>query len=184
MIFYKPSALLLLFASLIFLAGCKSGNTKPSNPFAQNLQTVPPPATFSSQESYLGQMPGSFVPQTPATVFPPSGSIPPVQPTTSANVPLSDAANNDTGKGATLFAAAEKDTGWLPVEVVSTSQTAFQAMDAKVNAASSVSVGTQTDVPESLIVGTSHVVTTVTDEPQPVATLSEPQLLYAGGYAE
>jgi hypothetical protein len=99
-------------------------------------------------------------------------------------VPLSDATNNTLGNGATLFTATEKETGWLPVEVASTSYTAFQAMDAKVNSASSIGSGIQTDTPESLIVGTSHVVTTITDESQPMAVLTEPQRLYSGKYTE
>ena len=185
--FHKLSALLVLFSSFAFLLGCKSGVTQPSNPFVQNLQTVPPPATFSSQESYLGQTPGSFVPQPPASTFQPSGLAPPTQLTEPppASIPLPDAANNGTGEGATLFATAGKETagdsGWVPVSVPTTSRTAFQAMDAKVNPASSASV-VQANASESLIVGTSHVVTTIVDE---AATLSEPQtLLYSGGYEQ
>ena len=175
---------LVLLSSLVFTVGCKSGGAKPSNPFAQNRQTVPPPATFSSQESYLGQTPGNYVPQTPAATFPSSGSVLPTQP---ANIPLSGATNgNVSDQGATLFAAAEKETGWTPVEVALTSQTAFQAMETKVNSVSSNENGvlkTTTGMPESLIVGTSHVVTAITAESLPEATLSEPPL-YSGKYAE
>jgi len=180
MVFRKLLALLVLFSSVVFLAGCKSGGAGPSNPFAQNQQTIPPPATFSSQESYLGQMPGTFVPQTPAFTFPASGSTPPTQPaiTPPANIPLSDATNGNVGDGAKLFAAADRETTWSPVAVVSTSQTAFQAMDAKVNSAS---VGWQTNAPESLIVGASHVVTTIVDES---TAQTESQLLYSGRYGE
>jgi len=180
--FRKLLTPLILFSAVAFLAGCQSGGTQPSNPFAQN-QTIPPPATFSSQELFLGQTPGSFVPQPPATTFPPSGSIPSPQPTTTppANIPFSD--NNHAGEGATLFAAGREtagDTGWTPVTVATTSQTAFQAMDAKVSSASGS--GFQTSAPESLVVGTSHVVTTITDE---AAMLTEPQLLlYSGRFAE
>jgi len=54
-------------------------------------------------------------------------------------------------------------------------------MDAKVTAASSGS-GFQLNAPETLVVGTSHVVTTIVDE---TATLSEPQLLlYSGRFVE
>ena len=185
MMLHKPLTLPVLSSFVVFLAGCCSGSgTTPSNPFAQNLQTVPPPATFSSQESYLGQTPGSFVPQTPASTFSPSGSVSPTQSATPSpsSQPLSDAANNGIGgQGATVF-AAEKETTWAPVDVASTNNTAFQAMDAKVTSVSTA--GNQTDVPESLIVGTSHVVTTIVDEAQPAATLTEPQALYSGKYAE
>ena len=175
--FYKLS-LLLLCSFVLFATGCKTSgakSAKPSNPFAQNQQTVPPPATFSSQESYLGQTPGSFVPQTPAETFPTSATQP--------------ADNNVSGEKAMLFSAtaAEKETGWVPVEVASTSQTAFQAMESKVSSVSSNDNGilkTATGVSESLVVGTSHVVTTITEEPQSAATLTEPSLLYSGKYAE
>jgi len=182
MMFRKLLTLLVLFSFVIFLAGCKSGGTQPSNPFAQS-QTVPPPATFSSQESYLGQTPGAFVPPPPASLFPQSGLVmPPTQSTAPpASIPLSDATNNNVGEGATLFAAASREAGWTPVEVATTSRTAFQAMDAKVNATSSAG-GFQSNASESLVVGTSYVVTTIVDEP---ATLSEPQvLLYSGRYTE
>jgi len=187
MMFRNLLAPLILFSLIVLLTGCKSGGTQPSNPFAQNPQTVPPPATFSSQESYLGQIPGSFVPQTPASTFQPSGSVLPTQPAAPppAAMPFSDATNNSVGEGATLFAAANRetnaDTGWVPIEVVATSQTAFQAMDAKVNSGSSIG-GIQTNALESLVVGTSHVVTTIVDE---TTTLTEPQtLLYSGGYGQ
>jgi len=188
MMFSKPLTLLVLFSFVVFSAGCRnSGSATPSNPFAQNLQMVPPPATFSSQESYLGQTPGAFVPQTPASTFSPSGSASPVQPATPppASLPFSDAANNGfAGQGATVFASAEKETTWVPVDVASTNKTAFQAMDAKVHSVSIAGSGSRTDVPESLIVGTSHVVTMIGDESQPAATLTEPQPLYSGKYAE
>jgi len=185
MMFRNLLAPLVLFSFVIFLAGCKSGGTQPSNPFAQNL-TVPPPGTFSSQESYLGQTPGIFLPQPPASTFPSSESVSPTQPAMTAPfeaMPFSDATNN-TSDGATLFAGAGRETGWTPVEVATTSQTAFQVMGAKVDLGSSV-VGFQTGAPESLIVGTSHVVTTIVEESQPAASLTEPPLLlYAGQYAE
>ena len=182
--FRELLASLVLFLSVIFLAGCKSGGTQPSNPFAQN-QTIPPPATFSSQELFLGQTPGSFIPQTPAETFPQPGSVPPTQPATPppATLPFSDATNNNAGEGATLFAAGREaggETGWTPVAVTATSRTAFQAMDAKVSSASGG--GFQANASESLVVGTSHVVTTIVDES---ATLTEPQLLlYSGRYTE
>jgi len=178
---------LVLVSSVILLAGCKGGSgSQPSNPFAQNL-AVPPPATFSSQESFLGQTPGSFVPQTPASIFSPSGAVSPTQPTTPApaNIPFSDAANNsESEQGATLFTATEKETGWLPIDMASTNQTAFQALDAKVGSGN-IANGFPTDTPESLIIGTSHVITTIVDESQPT-TLTEPQTLqlYSGGYTQ
>jgi len=186
MMFRNLLALLILFSFVIFLTGCKSGGTQPSNPFAQNL-TVPPPATFSSQESYLGQTPGGFVPQPQVSPFPQSGSVSPAQPATTAppaDMPFSNVTNNNVGDGATLFAATGGEPVWTPVEVATTSQTAFQALDAKVNLSTSTA-GFQAGTPESLIVGASHVVTTIVDESQPAAPLTEPPvLLYAGQYAE
>jgi len=188
--FRKFSVSLVLLSFAVGLAGCQNGGTQMSNPFAIN-QTIPPPSTFSSQESYLGQPPGSYVPQSPATTFPGSGATSPAQPSAPppANI-LSDTTNNNIGEAATLFSAATRetaaDTGWAPIEVTATSKTAFQAMDAKVGTGVS-SAGFQTDNPESLIVGTSHVVTTIVDDSAPLSELhlSEPQvLLYTGGYAE
>ena len=162
----------VLFVSFVFIAsGCnsQSGREKPINPFAQNRQTVPPPATFSSQDSYLGQMPGTYVPQTPATIFPSSAPVSPVQPVDSAV---------SAGDKATLFSSAETESGWSAVETASTSNTAFQAMEAK------ASSGFSADTPESLVVGTSHVVTTISEDSQPAAVPTESQLLYSGGYTE
>jgi len=188
----RVSSPLVLFSTLIVLGifspGCKNGATKPTNPFAQNLKTVPPPGTFSSQESYLGQTPGNYVPQTPAATFPSSGtpsSTPPaIVPST---IPPSNTTNN-VGDGAMLFTAstAEKESGWSPVDVASTSNTAFQAMDAKIKTASNTSgiVDTVPGVPESLIVGSSHIVTAITDESLPQAAPAEQQVLYSGEYAK
>jgi hypothetical protein len=174
---HKFPIIIVLFSLVVFSIGCRSNNAKPSNPFAQNLKTVPPPATFSSQESYLGQTPGTFIPQTPATTFPPSGSGTSIQPAvTPAAVPVSDATNSS--EKATVFAAS-KESDWTPV-VATTSQTAFQAMDAKVNSVGSVG-GVSTDASESLVVGTSYAVTTITDELQPETTLTEPALLLYSG---
>jgi len=176
---HQLSFLLFLFSLVVFLVGCQNKGSQPSNPFAHNLQTVPPPATFSSQESYLGQTPGgSYVPQTPATTFPtsPTQSVTPLSDTTTST--------NVSGEKATLFTAATapaQETGWAPADVTPTSQTAFQAMDSRVT---SSSPATTLGAPESLIVGTSHVVTTITDDSQPAATLTEPATLYSGRYAE
>ncbi|MDR0326996.1 MAG: hypothetical protein LBI05_01730 [Planctomycetaceae bacterium] len=164
--FPKISVVLVLFSLTVFSVGCQTRNATPTNPFAQNLKTVPPPGTFSSQESYLGQTPGTFVPQTPATTYPSSG--------TSATVPVSDLTNSQ--EKATLFAATENNPDWTPV-AAATSQTAFQAMEAKVGAATSSS-GLAT---ESLVVGTSYAVTTITDESQSDTTIAEPPLLLYSG---
>jgi len=168
----KFSVSLVLFSFAVVLAGCQSNNTKPSNPFAQNSLTVPPPATFSSQDSYLGQTPGTYVPQTPATTFP--SSAPPSPPQSAITYPNSVT----SAEKATVFSPAEKESGWAPVSMTTTSQTAFQAVEAKVAAnESGIPAGS-----ESLIVGTSHFVTEITDES---ATLHEPLvLLYSGQYAE
>ena len=170
--FPKFSVSLILFSFAVVLPGCQSNGTKSSNPFAQNSLTVPPPATFSSQESYLGQNPGTYIPQTPATTFPYS---PPASSPQSAITYPNSVTSTET---ATLFSAEKKGADWTPVAMTTTSQTAFQAMEAKVAANEN---GIPADS-ESLIVGTSHVITNVIDES---ATLQEPQLLlYSGQYAE
>lgn len=169
----KLSAPLILFSFVIILTGCRSNGTQPANPFAQGPRTVLPPATFSSQESYFGQTPGAgtFVPQPPASTFPSSGAVSPTQPVTSspASIPSSDTTNSISGEqGATLFTTASRETsrdaGWKPVEVTSTSKTAFQIMETKGTAAHLNEI--PTDIPESLIVGTTYVVTTIVDETQ------------------
>jgi len=179
--------LLVLFSFIVFSPGCQNGTSKPSNPFAYNLQTVAPPATFSSQNLYLGQTPGNYIPQTPASTFPSSGTYTPAQPAmTPSNISQTGTQGN-AGSTATLFDATEKESGWSPVDVASTSQTAFQAMEAKANTSLSIESGmvkTVSGVSESLVVGTSHIVTTIADE-SPAVDLSEPQqLLYSGKYPE
>ena len=174
---------LVLFVFTVFLAGCKNGNTQPANPFAQNLQTVPPPVTFSSQELHLGQTPEGFVPQPPASTFPQSGTVSPTQSVVSSTaIPFSGTAHQNTDNAATLFTAASGETTWTPVDVVATSQTAFQAMDTKVNSAASIG-GFPMNAPASLIVEAS-LVTAIVDEPQSSTTLPEPQSLYSGKYTE
>ncbi len=67
--------------------GCKSrGGSQPSNPFALDRQTAPPPATYSAQASYLGQTPGAvYSPQTPATPATPYNPTPTSTPATIPN---------------------------------------------------------------------------------------------------
>lgn len=177
----------VLFSLIILSPGCKNGASKPSNPFAQNLQTVAPPATFSSQDLYLGQTPGSYILQTPASAFPSSGTYSPTQPATMPSNILPSEATGHTSSAATRLDSTEKQSDWSPVDVVSTSQTAFQAMDAKVKSTLSSESGmvkTVSGISESWVVGSSHIVTTIAAE-SPSADLSEPQqLLYADKYAE
>jgi hypothetical protein len=175
----KISPFLVLFLLVLVSVGCQNKGSRPSNPFAQNSQTIPPPATFSSQESYLGQIPGSYVPQTPAATFP---SVAPTQPAVQSDT----SSSNVSGEKATLFAAATtpvQETGWVPADVPATDLTAFQTMDSKVVSSPNALV-VSSGVSESLIVGTSHVVTTITDHSQPTTTLTEPAHLYSGKYTE
>ncbi len=69
-----------VFVTTLLLSGCKSAGN-PSNPFAMDRQTVPPPATFSYQAAYLGQTPGTYNPQQPATVYPSATTPLQAQPT-------------------------------------------------------------------------------------------------------
>lgn len=196
----RTLTLLILILIIIFSPGCKSGITNPINPFAltrqgRSGQTVPPPGTFSSQESYLGQTPGNYVPQTPATTFPSSGTHSPTQPAAPPSYPVpsnvtnSNAANNASEK-ASLFTpppATEKETDWSPADVASTSNTAFQAMEAKVKSTSFNEGGTvniASGIPETLIVGSSPAITTIIDGAQPESVPAEAQLLYSGKYGE
>ena len=169
MTIYKFSASLVLFSLIILAMGCNTqgGGQPPANPFASNLRTVPPPATFSSQQLFLGQMPGTYTPQAPATTFPPAGSAPPVvvtQPETPpSNVFLSDTANSN--EGATLFTTTGAGD-WASIETPvtnHTAQTAFQAMDARVDPNSPFAPAFPTDISGSMVIGTSHAVTTITD---------------------
>ena len=174
--------IIVLFSLVVVSSGCKSNNTQPTNPFSQNLKTVPPPGTFSSQESYLGQTPGAYIPQTPATTYPSSGTVSPTQPSptqpavTPATIPVSDTTNSS--EKASVFAAG-KESDWTPV-TVATSQTAFQAMEAKADSAASAG-GNSPETSESLVVGTAYTVTTITDESQPEPALTEPALLLYSG---
>lgn len=190
--------LLLLSFSIVVLPSCKNGTSKPINPFAQNTKTVPVPNTFSSQESYLGQTPGNYIPQTPAVLFPASSTMtptqsPPVSSVIPSSVPSASVSASSSSKpassAATLFNKTEKESDWSPVEVATTSQTAFQVMESKTQSTSLSGgfvagevVKTVSDPSESWVVGTSHVVTTVSDES--ADDLTEPQTLYSGKYAE
>jgi len=181
MTFHKFSVLFVIVSTGLIATGCNCFNNspKPTNPFAQNQQTVPPPGTFSSQEAFLGQTPGSYVPQTPATTFPSQATPSPasvVPSNVTAPNTVSDIGDKVTDK-ATVFSPPETQTGWTTVEVATTNQTAFQAMEAKAVTGN----GSLGDAPESLVVGASHVVTTITDESTP---LTEPAMLYSGKFAE
>ncbi|MDR2117419.1 MAG: hypothetical protein LBP87_13670 [Planctomycetaceae bacterium] len=121
--------ILFLFFSGLFI-GCKSHeNNHPSNPFALSRQTAPPPATFSHQAAYLGQMPSAYVPQLPAATYPsgnnnsnlnsiptntplPNGTTPngtgTISPSTAPAAPTTTVPNGNYGSisnsgGATLF---------------------------------------------------------------------------------
>jgi hypothetical protein len=115
--FFQFIVLTLFFSGL--LVGCKSNDkNQPSNPFALNRQTAPPPATFSHQAAYLGQMPSAYVPQLPATTYPagngnnnsipanvplPNGTAPaPITPNNPA-VPNGSYGSINNSVGATLF---------------------------------------------------------------------------------
>ena len=193
---HKFSAV-LLFSCVALASGCNStsGGGTPTNPFASNLQTVPPPATFSGQELFLGQVPGSFAPQVPATTFPTSGTTPATQPETPPPSNVSFAGTENAGAqnnadGASVFMITPSESGWAPVEINATSKTAFEATDARMRADSSPFGGTMpvgampTNSAESLVVGTSHIVTTITDSTQSVASLPESQSLFSGGFTE
>ena len=115
--------LLLLTVGLsVGSTGCKSsGGSKNSNPFAMDRQTVPPPATFSHQSSYLGQTPGSYNPQQPATVYP-SGTTAPASIPSNVPLPSSTTAPATTPigagsygsiNGASTFSAAQVPTAQL-----------------------------------------------------------------------
>jgi len=190
MIFHKFSVSVVLFSFVVLAAGCSNqdNRAKPTNPFAHNLKTVPPPATFSSQESYLGQTPGTFVPQTPATTFPshPLGTTPSPQPETPpANVFSSNTSMNnpaDSHERATVFTPSEPATAWTPADVTTTSHTAFQAIAAKAHSTSSQGNATPAEASDTLIVGTSHAVTTIADESPPIPALNTPQPLYSGQF--
>ena len=173
--FRKFSALPVLLIVFAMGCDCLNSGTRPSNPYAQNPQIVAPPSTFSSQEMYIRQQSESYVPQTPASTFPASE---PAQ--TLSDVPLSGTVNNSSEK-ASLFTPEKKESDWTAVDVAASNQTAFQAMEAKVYTASG---GTPADTSEALIVGTSLVVTTITDESSSAPGLPEPALLYSGKLTE
>ena len=190
MIFHQFSVSLVLFSFVVLAAGCNNqGNrAKPTNPFAQNLKTVPPPATFSSQESYLGQTPGTFVPQTPATTFPPNSTEPASSPqpeTPPANLfPSNVSVDNSAGSSerAAVFTPSAQETAWTPADVATTNRTAFQAIAAKADSTSSPGSATPAGASDTLVVGTSYAVTTIADESQPIPALSTPQPLYSGQF--
>lgn len=67
------------FALMLFVAfslGCRSQGTQPVNPFAMDRQTIPAPATYSYQQSILGQQSSSYQPAAPASTYPGSTTPP------------------------------------------------------------------------------------------------------------
>ncbi|MCL2006375.1 MAG: hypothetical protein FWG73_09510 [Planctomycetaceae bacterium] len=137
---------LIVFSLTSTGCNCPSSQCSLPNPFAQTAKTVAPPATFSSQESYLGQMPGNYVPKTPAATFPPVTTTPP------------------PAVGQISPTPTISQSAWSSAEVQATNQTAFQAMDAKLNADTSASSGLSAHTAESLAVGSTYTVTTISDE--------------------
>jgi hypothetical protein len=167
--------LLIVTACLVIALGCKSNTATPKNPFAWS-RTVPPPATFSSQESYLGQSSIVLTPQSSATLF---QSQPPVtQPSAPApipaNMPLPSATPSaSTEPAATLFQASTKtdatpEPEWSPANVAVTSQTAFQNLETKANTVSFQdqfgNVKTGTEMSPSAINSSGQIVTEITDK--------------------
>jgi len=79
----------------------------------------------------------------------------------------------------------QSDLDWVPAEITATNDTAFRAMDAKINPAPDpFGLGIPPNVSESLVVSSSPAVTMVTGDTQPSALSSEPLQLYSGSYAE
>ncbi|MDR2440996.1 MAG: hypothetical protein LBE12_16675 [Planctomycetaceae bacterium] len=182
--------ILFLFFSGIFL-GCKSReNNQPSNPFALSRQTAPPPATFSHQAAYLGQMPSAYVPQLPATTYPsgnnnsipanvplPAGTIPPSSTpvTPSTTLPNGNYGSINNSGNATLFQTSATtpspvtENDWTVAEtsmpdyfttIAATGETAFQNLESKSHSVTTVD--------------TSGIVTTSIAEPETWTVSSSP----------
>jgi hypothetical protein len=195
----------ICFAAIIsvIFTGCKSDGTAPSNPFALNRQmTVPPPATFSSQGAYLGQV-SPYSPQTPASAYPSSTTQPAIQSTVPANsigsvtqptpipanMPLpsvSPQQEMQTIDGASRFQASTVQPAetWTAASVPATAQTAFQNLESKNNSVSVTNAdGTVSTsvIPDVFSTASTHIVTQITDSGQPAA-VAQPQQLYSGEY--
>ncbi|MDR3199770.1 MAG: hypothetical protein LBU34_18035 [Planctomycetaceae bacterium] len=194
-IFLQFVVLSLFFNGLF--AGCKTReNNQLSNPFALNRQTAPPPATFSHQASYLGQMPSAYVPQLPATTYPsgnntptpanvpsPAGTIPPsVTPAAPAvTAPNGSYGSINNSSGATLFQtsatvpAPTTENNWTAGE---TSTPDNSAVIAAVIAATGETVFQNLESKSHSVttVDTSGIVTTGVAEPETRAVSSSPQM--------
>ncbi|MDR0521439.1 MAG: hypothetical protein LBH00_06260 [Planctomycetaceae bacterium] len=194
--FPKQQTVFFLLLGIGLLAGCQTSGSRPVNPFAvsQNRNTVPPPATFSSQEFYLGQTPGGdTVPAVPAATFQPSSpAAPAALPGTTVPPPAAPSSplGSSVEQKAELFTAEKKETPkepqWVAVNVPATSQTAFQTLEAKSRSDSYDENGVQKTAvgnSPSLVVGTSHAITTITDE-TPAPALAEPKSVYSGEYTQ
>lgn len=121
----RKIATALFFCGIVLLIavsiGCKSRNgAQPTNPFASDRQTVPPPGTYSYGGTYLGQQPGAsgYAPQAPATVYPSGTQQPSPIP---ANAPLPSGSgvggygSIGNGGGATLFQTSAQISTTRPV---------------------------------------------------------------------
>jgi hypothetical protein len=192
--FFRVAVQITILAVILssLTVGCKNrGNGQPSNPFAMNRQTAPPPATFSHQTQYLGQTPNGYVPQLPVTPYP-SGTGTTLPNTIPTSIPLMDGqgtpgattpnTNSSYGSiGATLFqtsavnsapnvpVASEND--WTAddhaatsAEIPATRETVFQNLESK---SGSISVTDPNGVvktiaePETFAISSSQMVTQV-----------------------
>lgn len=196
----------LLISALGFsvvATGCKSSGNKMSNPFAKSSQTVPPPATFSHQSSYLGQTPGGYTPQVPATVYPqstipgtipanvplPSGTVVPTTPTPySGSINGASVYQNGVPSAQVASTAAPVAADWqaaspvpeASISATPTSQTASQFLASKVGTVTTVSADGRSQVtvtaPETLVVSSSQAITKISGDAEPAP--HEPQPLY------
>ncbi|MDR1963935.1 MAG: hypothetical protein LBQ50_09175 [Planctomycetaceae bacterium] len=203
---------LMLFLGGLFL-GCKSRTSnQPSNPFALNRQTAPPPATFSHQAAYLGQMPSAYVPQLPAATYPagtgdsipanrqlPAGTAPAVPNNT---VPNGNYGSINNSGGATLFQtsatipATVTENDWtatettlpnnIPIAISATGETVFQNLESKSHSVTTIDntgiIKTTVAEPETFAVSSSQLVTPIVGDSVPETAPAQPNSVYAGKY--
>lgn len=195
------SVFIILSYVFLSLAGCQCGqNGQPSNPFAMDRQTVPPPATFSIQPSYLGQSacPTTTYPVSssssssthqPATTYPPSSGYGSLNPSPGASV-FQNAQTNQGGwtpPSSDIPQTSELLQPSTQIATYASNQTAAQSLDTQVGLVRSTTPDgvTQTTYvnPDSLAVSSAQITTKVLGTPQtPEAVAAEPQIMYSGHY--
>ena len=182
-------AFLLLCGVVLIGIGCRSNGQQPSNPFAANRQTAPPPATFSSQAAYLGQTPSIYIPQTPATVYPgtptpltnPVGAPLPSSPVPATTAPGSTVPGGSLGSiqpsGASVYQTAVVPAPVSAIPVEKTANLWTPASESEWDGQSAVPITETRQTAFQNLESKTHTIAMVSSGGSPMAEIIQPEKL-------